>query len=100
MHEAEARPQHQAAPAPALAPAPAIQEQVRVESPRVEAPRVEAPRVDPKEYLAPAGLQMVETSPTKSRPAEIEPEPQPLGRPRRERPRVAEEELVQIETKK
>ena len=103
MHEAEAQPQHQAAPAPAQAPAPVVEEQVRVESPRNEATRVEAPRVDPKELLSSAGLQMVETDASKFRQAAPEPEPQPLGRPRRERPTVqadAGETLVQVETRK
>jgi hypothetical protein len=64
------------------------------------APRIEAPRIDPKEYLQGAGLQMVETRSDAARAAEIAEEPLKLGRPRRERPQVAAEELVQVETHK
>jgi len=72
------------------------------EAPRVPAPRVEVPRVDPKELLASAGLQMVETDASKARQSVPEAEPIQLGRPRRDRPAVvppAPEELVQVETR-
>jgi hypothetical protein len=60
-------------------------------------------RVDPKVILERAGLQMVETNPTKARQPLPEPEPVQLGRPRRDKPveqQPASEELVQIETRK
>jgi hypothetical protein len=60
----------------------------------------EPPRVNPKEYLATAGLQMVETKPGA---AAVPPpvEDAKLGRPRRQRSDApAEEPLVQIETRK
>ena len=74
----------------------------RVESPRLEAPKAEAPYVDPKELLASAGLQMVETDASKARQPAPEPEPVQLGRPRREKRVIqpASEELVQVETRK
>lgn len=83
-----------AEPAAAIAPAPAPRpEEIR--------PRVEQVTVDPKEYLASAGLQMVETRAGAATVREPEAEMVKLGRPRRERPRVAEEEtLVQVETRK
>jgi hypothetical protein len=44
---------------------------------------------------------MVETDRSKVRPSMPEPEPVPLGRPRRERPQApVEEALVQVETRK
>ena len=89
----------------APAPAPLIEAHVREEtpreeSPRVEVPRAEAPRIDPKELLSSTGLQMVETDASKAR--QPVPEPERLGRPRREKPAVAaaETELVQVETRK
>jgi len=132
MHEAESQVNHEPVPQPSFAPAPRMEEPVReeaprfeaplaaeprveapkveaprveaprVEAPRAPAPRVEAPRVDPKELLASAGLQMVETDRSKARPPVPEPEPIQLGRPRREKPAVvppAPEELVQVETR-
>jgi ribonuclease E len=61
--------------------------------------RPERARVDPQEYLASAGLQMVETkSGTASAPANEE--SVKLGRPRRQREAAAEEPLVQVETHK
>jgi hypothetical protein len=70
----------------------------REETPQVEAPRAAAPKVDPKELLASAGLQMVET--TKAAVPAPAPEPERLGRPRRERAAAASEEMVQVETRK
>jgi hypothetical protein len=57
--------------------------------------------VDPKEILAGAGLQMVETDSSKARQPAPEPERIQLGRPRREKPAIqpASEELVQVETR-
>ena len=79
------------------------QEPVR-EEPVYAAPApMQAPaRVDPKVILESAGLQMVETNPTKASQPLPEPEPVQLGRPRRERPAEAQpatEELVQVETR-
>ena len=75
-----------AEPAPAAAPQPA--------------PQPAPVRIDPREILESAGLQMVETNPAKARQPAAEAEPVPLGRPRREQARpVAEEPLVQVETK-
>lgn len=68
------------------------------------APRAEQPRVDPKELLESAGLVMIETDRAKAGQAHapVAEEPQPLGRPRRERPKPSSQdtELVQIETRK
>ncbi len=130
MHEAESQVHHEPASQPesqpSFAPAPKMEEQVReesphaeaprveaprieearvaaprIEAPRVEAPKVETPRVDPKELLASAGLQMVETDSSKARQPVPEPEPVQLGRPRREKPVIqpASDELVQVETR-
>ena len=82
---------------------PARQETVHAALEPVTAPVPQpAPvRADPKEILESAGLQMVETNAGKARLAAIEPEPEQLGRPRREKPAVqsVSEELVQIETR-
>jgi hypothetical protein len=79
----------QSTPAPTPAPEP-----VR---------RVEEPRIDPKALLESAGLVMIETDRSKapSQPQAEEPG-QPLGRPRRERPKPAaqDERLEQVETRK
>jgi hypothetical protein len=81
------------APAQAQAPAPAP-EPVR---------RVEEPKIDPKVLLESAGLVMIETDRSK---APVQPQAeesgQPLGRPRRERPKPAaqDERLEQVETRK
>ena len=115
MHEAESQAHHAPAPQPESPPSfalvPGMEEQVReqapqseeprIEAPRIEAPRVEVPRVDPKELLASAGLQMVETDASKAGQPAPEPEPVKLGRPRREKPVIqpASEELVQVETR-
>lgn len=79
----------EAAPAPIPVPA---------REPSAVAP-VEAPAFDPKEYVASAGLQLVETRSGAAHPIEPEVEVVKLGRPRRERPRqAADESLVQVET--
>jgi ribonuclease E len=60
--------------------------------------RPEPPRVNPQEYLAGAGLQMVETKAGAAH-APVPDEEVKLGRPRRERAAVADEPLVQVETR-
>ena len=83
-----------AAPEPAVPVAPAPQ-------PEEVKPRIEAVQIDPKEFLASAGLQMIETKPAAAAAGPRETEVVKLGRPRRERPRTAAEEaLVQVETRK
>ena len=85
--------------APRQAEAPRQVEAPRYEAPREEAPRRQEPKVDPKQLLESAGLVMIETDRAKAPPAPVTDEPQPLGRPRRERPKVQEsDDLVQIET--
>ena len=81
----ERAPVVEAAPAPAPKPAPR--------------PAPEPVHVDTRAMLEGAGLQMVET--VRSSPSPVPPEePQvQLGRPRRERARLAEEPLQQVETK-
>jgi ribonuclease E len=78
-------------------------EEPRYEEPRREEPRREEPRVDAKQLLNEQGLVMIETDRTRA-PAQPQAseEAQPLGRPRRERPKPAsqEDELVQVETRK
>jgi len=67
----------------------------------VEQPRVEQPRIDPKELLKDAGLVMIETDRAKvSVQPPVVDEAQPVGRPRRDRPKPPpqDDELVQIET--
>jgi ribonuclease E len=79
--------------------APPQAEAPRYEAPREEAPRRQEPKVDPKQLLESAGLVMIETDRAKAPPAPVVDEPQALGRPRRERPKVQEsDDLVQIET--
>lgn len=74
----------------------------RAQAPRAEAPRVEAPRIDAREILDSAGLVMIETDRSKAPQApQAQEDPVNLGRPRRERPKVEqEEELQQVETKR
>jgi hypothetical protein len=87
-------------------PAPKVEE-YRAEAPRhreeIREPRVEEPRVDPKQLLNDSGLVMVETDRAKVRvqPQVIEEAPQPVGRPRRERPKPTpqDEQLEQVETR-
>ena len=105
QHREQAAVPVQAPPAPVAHEVREEKPPVREErpAPRGEAPRAEAPRVDPKEILESAGLVMIETDrskvPVQAPQAE---EPQPLGRPRRERPKPPSQdaELVQIETRK
>jgi|GEM_PF-3550614 len=75
---------------------------------RFEVPKSPAPRrlepsaaaVDVRVSLNDAGLELVETDPSKTASTQAEPEPVKLGRARSERHRPAEEDLVQIETRK
>jgi hypothetical protein len=81
-----------------------VQEESRYEPPAPPpAPKVEEPRIDAKQLLNDSGLVMVETdrSRVQVQPPAVE-EAQPMGRPRRERPKSPpqEDELVQIETRK
>jgi ribonuclease E len=109
MHEAQMREEARQRAEAAVIEAPR-DEPVLPQAPREAHVPTPAPfpaatpaRVDPKVILESAGLQMVETSPAKVRPSSPEPEPVQLGRPRRERAAAAEpaqEELVQIETRK
>jgi hypothetical protein len=64
--------------------------------------RREEPRIDSRALLESSGLVMIETDRNKAPAAAPAEEPQPLGRPRRERPKPAsqEEELQQVETRK
>jgi hypothetical protein len=88
-----AAPVTQEAPAPMPAPKPAL------ETRTVARPAPAA--FDPSEYLASAGLELVETRLGAAPVAETEVAPVKLGRPRRERPRTAADEaLVQVETQK
>jgi hypothetical protein len=77
--------------------------ETRREEPRHEEPRRQEPRIDAKQLLNEQGLVMIETDrarvPVQPQAAE---EAQPVGRPRRERPKPAskDDELVQVETRK
>ena len=77
-----------------MAPAP------RMEEPKRE-PRPE-PKIDPRPILESEGLVMIETDRAKAAYVPIEDQPQQLGRPRRDRPKLApqEEQLEQVETRK
>jgi hypothetical protein len=83
-------------------PRAAREDRARAPAPRREEPRADAPRVDPKELLDSAGLVMIETDRSKVTVQPVVEDAQPVGRPRRERPKTAsqEGELVQIETRK
>jgi hypothetical protein len=79
---------------------PARSEPARTEPVRAQPPQ---PRVDPKALLESDGLVMIETDRSKAPPvATPVEEPQHLGRPRRERPKVQpqDDELKQVETKR
>ena len=119
MQEAEAGHSQEPAPAPepvshyAAEPAPVHKPVIEhrpqpapVHEPVIEhhpqptpQPRIEVPQIDPREALSSAGLQMVETS--KAAVPAPEPEPEHLGRPRKQRPAAPSggEELVQVETR-
>jgi hypothetical protein len=107
MHEAqmreEARQREETAVREEPRQEPVRQEPVHAEPAPASASVPALVRVDPKVILERAGLQMVETNPTKARQPLPEPEPLQLGRPRRDKPveqQPASEELVQIETRK
>ena len=87
------------APAPAVeAPAPAPVVVAPAPAPVVTvSPAV--PKVDAKQVLSGAGLVMIETDLSRSKSYVLEEAPVQLGRPRRERPTQAAEELKQVETK-
>lgn len=74
----------------------------REEPARMEEPvRMAEPQVDSRALLESSGLVMIETDRAKAQYTPQSDLPQPLGRPRRERPRSAqEEELQQVETRK
>jgi hypothetical protein len=82
---------------PPPAPAPRVEQA----APRVEEPPP-APKIDSKALLESDGLVMIETDRSKAPVAAVEEAPQQLGRPRRDRPKLApqEEELQQVETRK
>ena len=82
--------------APAPAPAPVV---VAPAPAPVVTASPEAPKVDAKEVLSGAGLVLIETDLSRSKSYVLEEAPVPLGRPRRERPTQAAEELKQVETK-
>ena len=95
-------------PAPAPAPTPATAQVIEASvqpGPEAVAPepvapaRIETPKVDPATLLSGAGLVMIETDRSKARSIPLEETPPKLGRPRRERARVAPEALQQVETK-
>ena len=67
-----------------------------------EPARREDPKIDSRTLLESSGLVMIETDRSKAPPAAPTEELQPLGRPRRERPKqtAQEEELQQVETRK
>lgn len=80
------------APEPVAAPAPAP-----VITPRAAPQPAPAP-ADTRELLKDSGLVMIETASKPAAPVVEEPAA-PLGRPRRERAKPAEEPLQQVETK-
>lgn len=98
----EARQREEAAARDSVREEPARQEPVQTEPAAAPALQPAPARVDPREILESAGLQMVETNPTKARQPLPEAEPVPLGRPRRDKPvtQEASDELEQIETRK
>jgi len=103
-HEPAPRPEprHEEPRAEPHAEAPRAEAVVREESRPVQpAPRPQAPApapADAKELLQDSGLVMIETRHAPAPAADAEPEVK-LGRPRRERPKAAEEPLQQVETK-
>ncbi len=94
------------APAAESTPAPVVQEQAPApEAQPAQQPasvvtaRPDVPKVDAKEVLSGVGLVMIETDASRSKSYVLEEAPVQLGRPRRERPKQAAEELKQVETK-
>jgi hypothetical protein len=96
-----------AAAQPATPPTP-VAEIARVEAAQqldvpqtpVRPARSSTVAVDVKASLSDAGLELVETDPSKAASTQAEPEAVKLGRARPERPRTIEEDLVQVETRK
>ena len=88
-------PVQEIAPQPETAP--------QREQPRAEPRKAEEPRIDAKQLLNDSGLVMVETDRAKVQvqPQVVDEAPQPLGRPRRERPKAPpqDDQLVQVETR-
>ncbi len=103
----ERREEPQAQAFVAQAPAPVVEQTAPVPPVSAEAPAPapipvaqSAPKADPQALLSRAGLEMVETDPTRSKSYQLEEEPVQLGRSRRARPtQSAPEELRQVETK-
>ncbi len=101
------QPKAQAFVAEPPAPAPAVEAPAPAPAPVVVAPAPApvvtvspaVPKVDAKEVLSGAGLVMIETDLSRSKSYVLEEAPVQLGRPRRERPKQAAEELKQVETK-
>ncbi|HYL88592.1 MAG TPA: Rne/Rng family ribonuclease [Burkholderiales bacterium] len=98
IHELESRAEQSGHEEPRHHEEPQRHEERPPEPARHE-PAAPQPRTDPKQLLDDSGLVMVESK-APSQP--IVEEQQPLGRPRRERPKAAQQddELVQIETRK
>ncbi len=86
------------APVAAMAPVASVPPVAEV-APVAEVTPPPAPRQDPKEALSSSGLVMIETDPSKPKSYQLEEEKVQLGRARRERPKNAEEQLKQVETK-
>jgi ribonuclease E len=87
-------------PEPVMHPEPAA---FAPSAPAPAAHSAEAPStvaVDTRASLSEAGLELVETDPSKAASTRPEPEPVKLGRPRPERQKPVEEALVQVETHK
>jgi len=94
---ADAQPVETPAPvAAAPAPAPVEPPAARVEP--IPAPAPAPAPVDSRAMLQDSGLVMIETTSKPAAPV-VDEEPVKLGRPRRERPKAADESLQQVETK-
>jgi ribonuclease E len=91
----------QSVPVPVIEPAPAASSAPERAVPvtPVTSARIEVPKIEPAAMLSGAGLVMIETDRSKAPVAPLVEEPVKLGRPRREKPPVAAEELKQVETK-
>jgi ribonuclease E len=84
--------------APVVEPTPVVQSPAEPASIPASRPAPEPVRIDTRAVLESAGLQMVETRHSDVSTV-LENAPVQQGRPRRERPRPAEEPLQQVETK-
>ena len=91
---------------PIPSPEPVMHPETAAFAPSAPAPAAhsaEAPStvaVDTRASLSEAGLELIETDPSKAASTRPEPEPVKLGRPRPERQKPVEEALVQVETHK